>query len=387
MNRGVLPAVRGGAALPTSCRQHADSRLVTKSARDRGYSRRREMNHRGNASVRQDMKPLLLLLTSLIGLQVVAQPQPLDAFEQNRRLGRGVNIIGYDPLWRSRDQARFQAKHFRLLKEGGFQSVRINLHPFRHMDRTNHWALRSAWLETLDWAVAQATAQGLQVILDFHEFQRMGEEAEAHKDQFLAFWKQFSAHCAQAPNSVLFEILNEPNKKLTPALWNQYLREALAVIRATNPTRTVIVGPAFWNSVDRLKELELPADDRHLIVTVHYYKPMQFTHQGAPWADQKDKSGITWGTEAERKAVQDDFAKVAAWAKENQRPILLGEFGAYDKAPMESRVIYTDYVCRAAEASGWSWAYWQFDSDFILWDMKADQWVEPIWHALVPPKK
>ncbi|HEU6454460.1 MAG TPA: hypothetical protein VN201_03260, partial [Roseateles sp.] len=29
---------------------------------------------------------------------------------------------------------------------------------------------------------------------------------------------------------------------------------------------------------------------------------------------------------------------------------------------------------------------WQFDSDFVLWDMKADGWVKPIHDALVPEK-
>jgi endoglucanase len=329
---------------------------------------------------------LLLALAAGFSFQAAAQPQPIDAFEQNHRLGRGVNIIGYDPIWRSPEQARFHEKHFRLLKEAGFQSVRINLQPFRQMDQTNGWALRSTWFETLDWAVAKATAQGLQVILDFHEYNRMGQDPEGNKAQFLAFWSQLSAHCQTAPNSVLFEILNEPNKKLTPELWNQYLHEALAIIREKNPTRTVIIGPAFWNSVDHLKELDLPADDRHLIVTVHYYKPMEFTHQGAAWTAHKDKSGITWGNDVERKAVQEDFANVTAWAKDNKRPIFLGEFGAYDKAPMELRVSYTDFVARTAEGLGWSWAYWQFDNDFLLWDMKADNWVEPILHALIPQK-
>ena len=329
---------------------------------------------------------MLILAGICCCLRVQAQPQPVDAFEQNHRLGRGVNIIGYDPMWRSREQARFQEKHFRLLKEAGFQSVRVNLSPFRHMDKEKDWALQPAWLETLDWVVAKATAQGLQVILDCHEYNRMGEEPEGHKAQFLSFWKQLAAHCHEAPNSVLFEILNEPNKKLTPALWNDYFHEALAVIRETDPTRTVIVGPAFWNSVDHLGELELPPNDRHLIVTVHYYKPMSFTHQGAAWTGQTGKTGVSWGTEAERKAVQDDFARVTAWAKQNSRPIFLGEFGAYDKGPMESRARYTDFLARTAEASGWSWAYWQFDSDFLLWDMKADNWVEPILHALIPGK-
>ena len=332
------------------------------------------------------MKTLLLALVILLVAVGVSPMQASDAFEQNRRVGRGVNMIGYDPIWRSRDQARLQEKHFRLLKEGGFTSVRLNLHPFRHMDRTKGWVLDDAWLATLDWAVQHSVAQGLTVILDFHEFNAMGEDPEGNKEKFLAFWRQVAAHWQSASDQVLFEILNEPCKKLTPALWNEYLREALAIIREENPTRTVIVGPAFWNSIDHLRELALPDTDRNLIVTVHYYKPMEFTHQGASWAGQQDKSGVQWGAAAEREAVRNDFAKVAAWAKEHDRPVFLGEFGAYDKGPMESRVRYTDAVARTAESFGWSWAYWQFDSDFILWDMKRDAWVEPILHALIPNK-
>lgn len=72
------------------------------------------------------------------------------------------------------------------------------------------------------------------------------------------------------------------------------------------------------------------------------------------------------------------------WSQKHERPIYLGEFGAYDKAPMESRIRYTDSVCRTAEKMGWSWGYWQFDSDFIAFDVKSGQWVEPILKALIP---
>ena len=326
--------------------------------------------------------PLLLLLAPPV---VPAQPAADDAFEQNRKLGRGVNVIGYDPIWRSRDQARFQAKHFRLLKDAGFNSVRVNLHPFRRMTPANDYALGESWFEVLDWAVREAQTQGLRVILDLHEFNAMGNDPVTNKAKFLAFWRQLSAHCQGAPESVVFEVLNEPCRKLTPELWNAYLAEALAIIREKHPTRMVIVGPAFWNSIDHLGELELPAADRHLIVTVHYYKPMDFTHQGAAWADRKDKLGVNWlGTEAELRAINDDFDKAANWAKEHNRPVFLGEFGAYDKAPMESRVRYVSSVARAAEKRGWSWAYWQFDSDFILYDIGRDSWVEPILRALIP---
>ena len=51
---------------------------------------------------------------------------------------------------------------------------------------------------------------------------------------------------------------------------------------------------------------------------------------------------------------------------------------------MEMRAAYTEAVAREAERHGFSWAYWQFDSDFILWDMKQNGWVEPIRKALIP---
>ncbi|MCX8108630.1 MAG: glycoside hydrolase family 5 protein [Verrucomicrobiae bacterium] len=336
------------------------------------------------------MKPTAVTLFGLIcGLQITCVPAAgADAFDQNRKLGRGVNIIGYDPIWRSREQGRFQARHFHAIKEAGFTSVRVNLHPFRHMIRENGWQLRQSWMETLDWVLNSATQESLMVILDLHEFNAVGNDPDGTKEQFMAFWKQLSDHCRNAPETVLFEILNEPCNKLTPELWNKWLADALAIIREKNPDRTVVIGPAFWNSVDHINELVLPETDRNIIVTVHYYKPMAFTHQGAAWTGQADKTGIEWkGTSEELAAIDVDFDKVNSWAKHHSRPIFLGEFGAYDKAPMDSRVRYLSAVARAAEKRNWSWAYWQFDSDFILWDMKQDKWVEPILRALIPERR
>lgn len=377
-----IPVQRGAAAVSAEI---AGAQPLALGAVD-GLTSSRGLNINWVFTSKSAMKLLsfLFLLTTLSHGLAADQP----AFQYNKKLGRGVNIIGYDPIWRSRDQARFQEKHFRLLREAGFNSVRINLHPFRSMDKAEPFAIAPDWLETLDWAVSRATSAGLHVILDMHEFNAMGTEPEANKAKYMSFWRQIAERCRDLPASVSFELLNEPNKNLTPALWNRYAAQALDVVRATNPGRTVIIGPGFWNSVDRLDELELPDSDRNILVTVHYYKPMEFTHQGARWTPQYvDKTGVEWaGTEKELKPIRSDFDKVQAWSKKHNRPILLGEFGAYDKGPMDSRVRYTAAVAREAEERQWSWAYWQFDSDFILWDMKTDSWVQPILGALIPPK-
>jgi endoglucanase len=223
------------------------------------------------------------------------------------------------------------------------------------------------------------------VILDEHDFTFCAAQAAACRTKLLAFWQQIAEAYQDAPAGVVFEILNEPNGALTGERWNALLREALAVIRKTNPTRNVVIGPPMWNGIQALNQLELPEDDRHIIVTVHYYLPMTFTHQGASWSKQTAHlSGVTWGSDQEKQRVVDDFAGVQKWSKAHNRPILLGEFGAYDKGPLDARVLYTSWVARTAESLGWAWAYWQFDSDFIVWDMARDAWVEPIRKALIP---
>jgi endoglucanase len=312
----------------------------------------------------------------------------MDAYELNSRLGRGMNILGYDPVWKSRSMARMQDKHFRIIKEAGFSNVRIPLHPFRDGGIDEKHRITNSWFETLDWAVERSLSNGLLTILDFHEFITMGRDPMGNKERFLATWKQIGERYRSFPGELLFEILNEPNGKLTPELWNQFHSEAMAIIRETNPSRTVIIGPGNWNSINFLDKLELPEKDKNIIVTIHYYNPMEFTHQGASWTSQKEKVGIEWkGTVEEKQAIIKDFQKAQDWANMNGRPLFLGEFGVYDKADMDSRVRYLSYVARQAEMMGWSWAYWQFDSDFIAYDILHNRWIEPIRDALIPREK
>jgi endoglucanase len=72
------------------------------------------------------------------------------------------------------------------------------------------------------------------------------------------------------------------------------------------------------------------------------------------------------------------------WGDTNNRPIFMGEFGAYSKADMEFRTTWTSYMARAAEERGFSWAYWEFCSGFGVYDQAAQNWVEPIYKALIP---
>jgi hypothetical protein len=312
---------------------------------------------------------------------------------------------------------------------------------------------------------------------------------------------------------VYFELLNEPHGRFNdnPELWNDLLAKALRVVRESNPSRAVIVGPVGWNALWRLPELRLPAD-RHLIVTVHYYEPFAFTHQGAEWVSPSPPTGVTWtptqGTFAagwqdwswdsqigfvgqalevtyqkgwagfylhsdfgadgydslafktgapvslqvscrrdtpakavttagdgaetrvrltecgnpskltdlilqnntpnaqptfhleelelrgpgrtlsllsnQQNAIAQALEFAQRWALQNQRPIFVGEFGAYEKGDLDSRVRWTRAVRSEIEKREFSWAYWEFGAGFGLYDRAARQWREPFLKALLP---
>lgn len=310
--------------------------------------------------------------------------QPLTPEAQVAQMGRGVNIIGYDPYWQDNGQGNYTADHFRQIHEAGFSTVRAVLFTLDHIGPDGK--LSKTWLKKLDWVVDTATANHLTVILDEHDFETCSEDAGKCLAFLKNIWGQLAERYKDRPNTVLFELLNEPHDKIDSNAWNAMIPQVLEVVRATNPERNVIVGPTHWNSRDDLPLLKLPDSDRHLIVTFHYYDPFAFTHQGASWAPPEIEAGhdIHFGTSEEIAQVNADFDKVKAWSVANNRPIFLGEFGAYDKAAMNDRVLWTSSVARAAETRGFAFAYWQFSSDFILYDFKKQQWVEPILNALIP---
>jgi endoglucanase len=135
-----------------------------------------------------------------------------------------------------------------------------------------------------------------------------------------------------------------------------------------------------------LMDLKLPEDDRHIIATFHYYLPFEFTHQGAEWvAGSEAWLGREWkGNGSEKASISFNLDRVTQWSKDNNRPVWLGEFGAYSKADMDSRVRWTSYLARDAEKHQINWAYWEFGAGFGVYDLPQNTWRQPLLEALVP---
>jgi endoglucanase len=303
-------------------------------------------------------------------------------FREVASLGRGINILGYDGLWEGGKNAPFRPENLTMIKHAGFSHVRINFFGFKHMNSEN--VLDEIVLTRLDAVIEEVLGRKLIPILDEHDSEFCQRYLSSCAEKLKSFWKQMSSRYSAKYPGLIFEILNEPGGQMTSAMWNSLLDETLNIIRETNPARPVIV--AALNTEDvTIDQLVLPVSDRNLIATVHYYAPVEFTHQGAPWSRLFSKIGpLDWGNADDEAKVISDFGKINLWSEREKRPIYLGEFGVFERAPAKSRSRYLSYIARNAERLGWAWAYWQFDHDFAAFNTNQQGWNREILNALVP---
>ena len=466
------------------------------------------------------MKSLIIFITTTFLILLSAcyadnnKPQNKDAFYYNKQLAKTINFANaleapVEGEW----GMVIQDEYFKLVKKAGFSAVRLPIKWSAHALKTPPYTIEQKFFERVDELTGLAKANDINIILDFHHYWELDEKPTENLQRWLSLWQQIGQHYQNESDRVFFELLNEPSEQLND-YWAEYLKLGLTEIRKTNPNRIVIVGPKFWNAIWELQDLELPKDDRNLIVTFHYYEPFEFTHQGAEWVEPSPPLGITWNenkasltagwenwswetnsklkgknievdytgawaglflhsdtwlegykqlsfsankslklgilcvedekeafhfTTSELKAeykidlekcggkigidriiiqnfddkahsglvlenikliakdgselylvttqgqkVAADFAKAGQWATAHKRPLFMGEFGAYGKADMASRVSWTNFVRQEAEKNNISWAYWEFGAGFGIYDRDTQEWRADLLKALIP---
>ena len=312
-----------------------------------------------------------------------------DANAISKLIGRGINIGNALEAPNEGDwDVTLHEEYFQLIKDAGFNSIRQPIRWDSHTMEKAPYTIDPNFMARIDWVVKNAMSRNLVLTFNMHNYYDLYKDPNNHRERFIAIWKQIAEHFKDYPNTLLFEFLNEPQDKLDIAKWNALLKDTLAVVRQSNPNRTIVIGPANFNDVYKLKTLELPKDDRNIIVTFHYYSPYRFTHQGAHWVkDANNYLGMKWvASEDEKRLIAKDFDLAAKWGKENGRPIFLGEFGVFNKADMESRIRWTKCVTDTAAERGFSLSYWEFCSGFGMYDSQNKSWNKPLLETVIPPK-
>lgn len=260
-------------------------------------------------------------MIGISGFPVYAQKtrssKALDIYAANGYLARTINIAyTFDASKEGAWGHTLQATDFKLISDAGFSAIRLPIQWVSRMDTVPPYTIDPHFLARIDWAVGEALKNHLAIILDNHLDAQLMKAPAVYRERFLGLWKQLATHYQHHSQQVMFEVMAEPRDQLD-IVWNDYFKDALAIIRKTNPSRPVIVGPPFYNMVYHLADLQLPADD-YLIFTFHYYDPVQFTMQGETWfpGAKPEWVGTKWlGTEQEKNAINYTLDRVADWAK------------------------------------------------------------------------
>lgn len=318
---------------------------------------------------------------------------------------RGVNLGDHLEAPRKWGGVEVRAEEFTRMKEEGFDHVRVPVGWHQYCGPGPEYKLEPEIFERVDFAVSNALKNKLAVMINLHHFRRMDTNPAAATAQFSAIWRQVAAHYRDYPDTLVFELLNEPHNQATTALMNPIYARVIAEIRETNPRRTLVAEPGGWGSVSELNNLVLPPDD-NLLVSVHCYEPFFFTHQGASWtgADFRQTGIIFPGPPCEplkpdlklepkpwvlqrlekynslpaeknpssASAFTGKLQFIRAWSEHYGRPVYLGEFGAIIKADSASRARFYSAFRHAAETNGIGWCIWDWSANFRYWDKAAN---------------
>ena len=295
------------------------------------------------------------------------------------------------------------ADEFAAMKREGFDHVRVPVGWHHYAGAAPDFTLAPEIFAKADFVVTNALNNKLAVMINIHHFTKLDKDPAGTTAEFLAIWRQVAAHYKDFPDTLAFELDNEPHDQATTALMNPIYASAIAVIRQSNPQRTIFVEPGNWGGIDELNKLVLPPDD-HIIVSVHCYEPFHFTHQGATWTGRDFlQTGIVFpGPPAaplepdmslEPKPWVLDWIKkyntlpaaknpsgpaafagklqfVHDWSEYYGRPIHIGEFGAITKADPQSRANFYSAFRRTAENLQLGWCIWDWSAGFHYWDKK-----------------
>lgn len=179
-----------------------------------------------------------------------------------------------------------------------------------------------------------------------------------------------------------YDLLNEPqipdpNICIYGNQWNEMVEILVDTIRKKGDFHPIIVQPAgiaigyncnssggsytLLSRWDALNQLELP-NDNNLVVSVHNYTPLEFTHQGVQsyWP-----AGVRYPSSAWDFNRMNNQLQLLRNYKPHV-PKLIGEFSVSRAAGPDGDVFLNDFL-KMVEAEGWSWVY-------HAWDKPSNEW-------------
>ena len=321
------------------------------------------------------------------------------------QLGTGINVSHWLSQSESRGEVRanqISKKDFDKIAAMGFEHVRLPIDEEQMYDEqlNRHEDAFALMKNAIEWTLEN----NMNIIVDLHitrahyfltEHENTLFTDPAAQQHMIDMWKDLQSFLKDYPTDRLaYVLLNEAIAPSHEAL-NDLEARLIAAIREKEPERFIVVGSNWQQSVVTMPYLEVPENDKYLIISFHYYNPLFITHYGAWWTpmkDYKDKveyPGVfspsasfyetldykivnqfksdegLWNKDYLLKQIQPCIDK----GKELGLQVYCGEFGAYpfyiDKEP---RLNWYKDVCTIFREHDIANAHWCYKADFPIVD-------------------
>ena len=323
---------------------------------------------------------------------------------------RGLNTSHWLSQSRKRGQEReqyMQANDFKKIAELGFDHIRLPIDEEQMWDEQGN--KQTDAFKLLHNGINWALDNGLRVVVDLHvlrshHFNRSDNRTlwtdRSAQEGFIRFWQQLSAELKQYPNDKLaYEPLNEAVSE-NPDDWNKLINWVISEIRKLEPDRTIIMGSNKWQTVGTFKDLQVPENDKNIILSFHYYEPFLLTHYTAPWSRIKDlridfkypgqmidttlyktldndnlELVKEYNRTTGRDTLDNDIYQAVEIAHRYKLPLYCGEFGCYPSTDMSLRQLWYKDMMAVFDKYNIAWAHWNYKNDFPVVDAET---LEPI---------
>ncbi len=301
----------------------------------------------------------------------------------------GFNL---QPKFMAHDNRRFEENDFALIKELGFNFVRIPM-DYRCWIESGDWTrFNEAVLKEIDEGVGFAEKHGLHMMLNFHRapgytVAQPAEPLSLWTDETAQrvcamHWAKFAERYKGIPNARLsFNLFNEP-AMLAAKLHRPVVERVLEAIRQHDTERLVVCDGRRYGCVPPLELLDLG-----VAASTRGYEPFHLTHYQASWVNGADQFPLPSyplkeNSEEKGKAwFQETYIKPWKEAEARGMSVMVGEFGCFNRTPHAVTLAWMKDLLDLWGEAGWGWALWNFRGEFGVLDSKRADVPYETWHG------
>lgn len=315
--------------------------------------------------------------------QKPVQDEQAAQAEASFSVQRGTNIAHWLSQSKRRGEERasfFTRADVAWIDSAGFDHIRMPVDEEQLWDEAGN---RNAdAFELLNSFLEWSNEYGVKVILDLHILrshhfnndERPLWTDPAEQDKFIQLWKDLAGAVNKWPNSMLaYEFMNEPVAD-DPEEWNRLLSRVADSIRSWEPERVLVIGSNRWQSADTFDQLRIPANDKNILLSFHFYEPFFLTHYRASWTNLKDFEGevaypgqiVVDGTSPDQQRVynidtlEKMMRKPLKLADSMGLPLYCGEFGVIDGSHEEAKLAWYRDMVTIFERNNVGYANWNY---------------------------